>query len=176
MHVFVTGATGFIGRAVDDELLTAGHTVTGLARSDEAASALAAKGVKVLRGFFRDPEVVIKYVQNCLDEKETIEAIGSVLDGTNKPLVTTSGTLGLTHGKVGTEDEVVDYERPMNNRAQNEKVISGKQKGVAGSKYHAVGEEGVAMKDIAEANGHNLGLPAVSMTLDEAGRLDSFVS
>ncbi|KAJ5499772.1 hypothetical protein N7453_008823 [Penicillium expansum] len=259
MHVFVTGATGFIGRAVVDELLTAGHTVTGLARSDEGAAALTAKGVKVIRGSFRDHEIVkqgaseadgvinlafdhdfSKYVQNCIDEKETIEAIGSVLAGTNKPLVTTSGTLGLTHGKVSTEEEVIDYERPMNNRAQNEKVISSLaeqnvracvirlpptvhgdedhafierlavlarsqgnaiyideglnrwpavhrldaarlyrlalENGVAGSKYHAVGEEGVAMKDIAEAIGHDLGLPAVSKTLDEAGSLDSFIS
>lgn len=259
MHVFVTGATGFIGRAVVDELITAGHTVTGLARSDEAAAALTAKGVRVLRGSFRDLEIVkqgaseadgvinlafdhdfSKYAQNCLDEKETIEAIGSVLVGTNKPLVTTTGTLGLTKGKVSTEDEVIDYEQPMNIRAQNEKVVSelarqnvracvirlpptvhgdedhafidrlaalahsqgnaiyidaglnrwpavhrhdaarlyrlALENGVAGSKYHAVGEEGIAMKDIAEAIGHNLGLPAVSKTLDEAGSLDSFIS
>lgn len=181
-----------------------------------------------------------KYAQNCLDEKETIEAIGSVLVGTNKPLVTTTGTLGLTKGKVSTEDEVIDYEQPMNIRAQNEKVVSelarqnvracvirlpptvhgdedhafidrlaalahsqgnaiyidaglnrwpavhrhdaarlyriALENGVAGSKYHAVGEEGIAMKDIAEAIGHNLGLPAVSKTLDEAGSLDSFIS
>ncbi|KAJ6138438.1 hypothetical protein N7471_004924 [Penicillium samsonianum] len=259
MHVFVTGATGFIGRAVVDELITAGHTVTGLARSDEAAAALTAKGIRVLRGSFRDLEIVkqgaseadgvinlafdhdfSKYAQNCLDEKETIEAIGSVLVGTNKPLVTTTGTLGLTKGKVSTEDEVIDYEQPMNIRAQNEKVVSelarqnvracvirlpptvhgdedhafinrlaalahsqgnaiyidaglnrwpavhrhdaarlyrlALENGVAGSKYHAVGEEGIAMKDIAEAIGHNLGLPAVSKTLDEAGSLDSFIS
>ncbi|KAJ5944115.1 hypothetical protein N7516_004283 [Penicillium verrucosum] len=247
MHVFVTGATGFIGRAVVDELITAGHTVTGLARSDEAAAALTAKGARVLRGSFRDLEVVkqgaseadgvinlafdhdfSKYEQNCLDEKNTIEAIGSVLIGTKKPLVTTTGTLGLvfglTKGNVGTEDDIIDFEHAMNVRARNEKVVYdlaekkrarlcrplaalahsqgnaiyideglnrwpavhrldaarlyrlALENGVAGSKYHGVGEEGVAMKDIAEAIGQNLGLPAVSKTVHEVGSLDSFVS
>ncbi|KAJ5835014.1 hypothetical protein N7447_001040 [Penicillium robsamsonii] len=259
MHVFVTGATGFIGRAVVDELLTAGHTVIGLARSDEAAASLTAKGVKVLRGSFRDPEIIkqgaseadgvinlafdhdfSKYEQNCLDEKETIETIGSVLIGTNKPLITTSGTLVLPKGKLSTEADVVDYEQAMNIRARNENVIShlakqnvrscvirlsptvhgegdhafvdrlaalahsqgnaiyigeglnrwpavhrhdaarlyrlALEKGVAGSIYHAVGEEGVPMKDIAAAIGQNLGLPAVSKSPEEMGSLDGFMS
>ncbi|KAJ5960413.1 uncharacterized protein N7479_007563 [Penicillium vulpinum] len=259
MHVFVTGATGFIGRAVVDELIAAGHTVTGLARSDAAAAALTAKGVKVLRGSFRDLEIIkqgareadgvinlafdhdfSKYVQSCAEEKETIEALGSALVGTKKPLVITAGTLGLSRSKLSTEDEPVDYDQAMSTRARNEKVATSLaeqnvracvirapptvhseedhgfvymlaalahsqgnafyvdeglnrwpaihrhdaarlyrlvlENGIAGSIYHAVGEEGVPMKDIAEAIGENLGIPAVSKTIEEAGKLDSFMS
>jgi NADPH:quinone reductase-like Zn-dependent oxidoreductase len=87
IHVFVPGATSFMGRAVIDELLATGYTVTCLALSDEAAAALTAKGVKVLGGSFRDFEIVkqraskadgviklalnpvfSKYAQNCIDE------------------------------------------------------------------------------------------------------------
>src|SRR5579863_3056539 len=55
MRVFVTGASGFIGSAVVPELLSAGHRVLGLARSETSAKALATAGAEVLRGDLNEP-------------------------------------------------------------------------------------------------------------------------
>ena len=54
MRVFVTGATGWVGSVVVDELLGAGHEVLGLSRSEEKAAGLAAKGAEVLRATLDD--------------------------------------------------------------------------------------------------------------------------
>jgi len=112
MLVFVTGASGFIGSAVVQELLSTGHQVIGLARSDASAKALTAAGAEVLRGDLEDHESLktgaakadgvahlafhadfANFPKVCEIDRLAIQAMGETLAGTGKPLVVTSGTL-----------------------------------------------------------------------------------
>jgi nucleoside-diphosphate-sugar epimerase len=124
MRIFVTGATGFIGSAVAKELLGAGHSVLALARSDDAAKAVAAMGAEAMRGSLEDlaglrkgaekADAVIhcgfvhdfsKFAENCAIDRAAILAMGEALKGSARPLHVTSGMALKVSGRVGSEDD-----------------------------------------------------------------------
>ena len=250
MRVFVTGATGFVGSAVVQELLSAGHQVMGLARSDEGAAKLASAGAEVVRGSLEDLEGLkaaaarsdgvahlafnhdfSQYAKNADDDRKAIEAMGSVLEGSDRPLLVTSGVALLAQGRLATEQDrpvahgalpraseaaagalaargvkassvrlpptthghgdkgfvsyLIDAARrngasayvgegqnrwPATHRRDAAKVYRlALEHGRADGPYHAIAEEGVTMKAIAEVIGRKLGLPTLSLTPEQAG-------
>lgn len=122
MRVFVTGATGFVGSAVVQELIAHGHRVLGLSRSDAGADQLKAAGAEVVRGTLDDHDVLAraaagcdgvihtafnhdfsKFAENARQDRRAIEVLGGALEGTTKPILVTSGTAMLAQGRVATE-------------------------------------------------------------------------
>jgi nucleoside-diphosphate-sugar epimerase len=122
MRIFVTGATGWVGSAVVQDLIAAGHRVLGLARSDTGLEPLTAVGAEVHRGSLQDlaslkagtaqSDGVIhlafnhdfsKLAENGADEQRAIEAIGATLEGSDRPFVVTSGIALLAPGAMATE-------------------------------------------------------------------------
>lgn len=250
MRVFVTGATGFIGSAVVQELNNAGHKVLGLARSEAGAKSLAAAGAQVHRGSLEDLDSLrsgaadadgvihlafihdfAKYLDNCETDRRAIEALGSVLVGSDRPLIVTSGTGVVAPGRLATEEDapaagsasiprvaseeaaaaaaaggvrvsVVRLPQVHDQHKQGlitylidlarEKRVSAfvgdgrnrwpaahlldtallyrlvLEKGSAGACYHAVAEEGVPIRDIAEVIGRRLNVPVVAKSPEEA--------
>ncbi len=250
MRVLVTGASGFIGRATVPELIKAGHTVVGLSRSDANAEAIKAMGAEVhwgtlqdldsLKSAAKDADGVIhlgfihdfsKFMENGQIDKRAIEAMGSVLEGTNKPFIVTSGTGLIAPGVTVTEEmrrdgggfsprvseetglafaargvRAMAIRLPQvhgepgkaglisylveSARAKGTAVYVGEgkerwaaahrmdvvrlyrlalEKGAANAIYHAVGEEGVAMREIVEIVGRGLNVPVKSIKAEEAG-------
>ncbi|MCC6920826.1 MAG: SDR family oxidoreductase [Alphaproteobacteria bacterium] len=245
MRVFVTGATGFIGSAVSQELLAHGHQVIGLTRSDEGVRALAAMGVEAHRGDLGSlragaakADGVIhlafnhdfsRYLENCEDDRKVVEALGAALAGSDRPLIVTSGISTGAAGQLameagvplssavlpraaseeaanaaaarGANVSIVRLPQVHDTRKQGlvspliaialEKRVSAYvgegtnrwpaahmgdvarlyrlalEKSERGAKYHAVAEEGVSAKAIAEALGERLRLPVRSLAPDQ---------
>ncbi|MBA5221752.1 MULTISPECIES: SDR family oxidoreductase [Streptomyces] len=244
MHVFVTGGTGTIGTAVVAELLDTGHTVLALARSDASAATLQSAGAEVLRGSltdldvlrtgaagtdgvislafgrdYSDPEALARGIA---EENAALTALGEELLGSDRPLVTVSGT-PRAPGRAATEEDPLPTDGPVGGRALSVMAVlalasrgvrssavrmprtvheegrggfagllteAARRTGVAGypgdgsqrwpavhardaavlfrlalerapggTAWHAVADEGDAVRDIAEVIGRRLGLP-----------------
>lgn len=128
MRVFVTGATGFIGTAIVQELIGAGHQVLGLARSEASAQKLRDVGADVHLGDLEDLDSLrsgaasadgvihagfihdfTRFPEVCQVDKIAIETIGDVLAGSNRPFIVTSGTALVSPGKLATEDIIPPF-------------------------------------------------------------------
>ena len=254
MRVFVTGASGFIGSAVVENLLAAGHSVVALARSDTSAKLLESLGVEVVRGSLDDLDSLKQgaansdgvihcafihdfsdYATSLKKDQLAIQTLGAALEGTNRPLVVSSGILGISNNRLATEQ---DASRKMPRGVADEITLSfsskgvrssvirlpptvhGKgdhafipsiiaiarekgvsayigdglnrwpavhrvdvaqlyrlalEKGAAGARYHAVADEGIPFRDIAELIGKHLKVPVVSKAAEEAADHFGFV-
>jgi nucleoside-diphosphate-sugar epimerase len=250
MRVFVTGATGFVGSAVVQALLSTGHEVVGLARSDSAVESLTAAGAKVHRGDLRDFESLRKGVaksdgvihtgfihdfskfrENCELDRSVVEILGSELAGSERPLIVTSAIGVLPAGQIVTEDTRPLSPSPNPRAATEEAACALMNRGVCvsivrlspsthgegdhgfvpilikiarernasvfigggtntwpavhrldaaqvyrltlekkanGAYYHAVAEEGVEFRKIAEVIGKRLGVPVISKSPESA--------
>ena len=139
MRVFVTGATGFIGSAIIRELLTHGHSVLGLARSDAGAAAITATGAEVLRGDLTDLDSLHTGATQCDGVIHTafihdfsniaasgnvdlaaVTAMGEALKGSDRPLIVTSGTAHMATGQLATEGLMPDTNAVIRHRIPSE--------------------------------------------------------
>lgn len=162
MHVFVTGATGWIGSAVVEDLIRSGHKVSGLVRSAGKASALAAIGAKVVEGSLDDLDILraaasaadavihtafnhdfSRFLENAAQDERAIEALGGALKGSDRPLLVTSGLLGLPSG--ATEADLPNPASPRKSEAAARAVA---EQGVRAAtvrlapSVHGVGDHG----------------------------------
>ncbi|HTM80076.1 SDR family oxidoreductase [Asticcacaulis sp.] len=167
MRIFLTGATGFIGSHIVPELLSAGHQVLGLTRSDAGAQALVKAGAEPYHGTIDEPESLragaeqadaiihtafdhnfTNFVANCEKDQRVIRLLGNALAGSDRPLVITSGTgMGAAAGQLATED-VFNAHNP------NPRVASE----LAGAEMSAAGVKVVVMRLPQVHDAHRQGL------------------
>jgi nucleoside-diphosphate-sugar epimerase len=182
MQVFVTGASGWIGAATVRALVAAGHDVTGLARSDAAAAALGSAGVTALRGSLDDLESIqagadsadaVIHLANKHDwsnpaatnaaERATVQAIGDVLVGSDRPFLLASGIAGLTPGRPATEDDRSPADGPDSPRGGSENLaLEFAERGVRpvslrfAPSVHGTGDHGFIAAIVAAARAHGV--------------------
>ncbi len=282
MKVFVTGATGFIGSAIVKDLISAGHEVTGLARSEASAKSLIALGARVHQGSIDDLDslrrgaaaadgaihtaffheithmnlrtrlrvilggsptgIGLRFLGAAVEtDRRALETLGKALSGPDRPLVAAFGTIAMKPGRLAIEDDAYDLHSAGGPRGTSEDtmralalqgvrtsiirlppIVHGDgdrgglaprliqiarkkgesayvgdggnrwaavhrldaarlfrlalEQGVAGAAYHAVAEEGMPFREIAEVIGRRLRVPVVRKSPQEAGKQFSFLA
>ncbi|WP_295772190.1 SDR family oxidoreductase [uncultured Mucilaginibacter sp.] len=143
MKIFVTGASGFVGSAIVNDLIQHGHQVLGLVRSDKGAEQVKAAGAEVLIGDVNNPDHLkqgisvcdavihtafnhdfLQYKASCEADKIVIQTMGDLLAGTNKPLVITSGVGLLNYNRLVTEDDALPAGSDVIPRAASEEAAA----------------------------------------------------
>jgi len=141
MRVFVTGASGFVGFSIVNELLSNGHSVSGLVRTEDGFQKLEAVGAKALLGDINDIGLITrcavecdavihtafnhdfsKFKESCEADRRVIEALGDAMAGTVKPLIITSGIGILRYGRVVNENDVLNVGSDTVPRAATEEA------------------------------------------------------